>query len=249
MEPKENKIESKTKQLLEEAYSLLEKFGFRTSNVSPEKRQEFSEEIRILLKEASLEIPNDYKLIIECISGNKEAWDTFVNRFSKLIYYSIRKTVTSYHQNLQQEDIEDIYNDVFASFITNNYKKLRQFEGKCTLATWIRTITMRRTIDFLRSQRNLISIDDVSDENRLLRDTLKDHKASAEKEMELAEDERLIKEATDSLPPSDKLFMKLYYERGLSPKEIAAMMHVSVSTIYSKKNRIREKIEKILIDR
>ncbi len=191
---------------------------------------------------------DDFSLLKECISGKKEAWDTFVNRFSKLIYYSINKTLKLHTCNMEQEDVGDIYNSIFLSFIENNYKKLRQFEGRegCTLPSWIRLITIRHTIDFLRSQKRHISIDGDSDEVRPLIDTLQDNKASVDELIELTETERIIKESIETLPSSDQLFMKLYYEKELPPEEIASIMNVSVNTIYSKKNRIREKIKKTL---
>ena len=54
--------------------------------------------------------------------------------------------------------------------------------------------------------------------------------------------EKIIKE----LSAQDQLFLKLYYEKDLSPEEIAKNMNISVNTVYSKKARIREKFENSL---
>jgi len=195
---------------------------------------------------------DDFRVLAECIAGKREAWDVFVKRYSRLIYYSITKTLKSQANYLQKEDVEDIFNSIFASLIEDNYKKLRQFEARhgCTLSSWIRLISIRYTLSFLRSQRRHLSIDDNSNSKaRPLIETLSDNQVSAEEQMELTETEKIIKRAIEELPSSDRLFVTLHYEKELSSEEIADIMHVSVNTIYSKKNRIREKIKKILIDR
>ncbi len=184
---------------------------------------------------------DDSSLIKDCISGKREAWDLFVSRFSKLIYHSINKA-RSYAPKLDQEDMEDIYSSVFLSFLEDDYRRLRQFKGKkgCTLSSWVRLITIRHTIDFLRKQKHHIPIDNKNE-------TLKDNKPSAQDYIELSETEEMLKKAIEALPPLDRLFMELYYTKELPPEEIADIMNISVSTVYSKKTRIRNKMEKILI--
>jgi len=194
---------------------------------------------------------SDLKLLAECISGRKDSWDTFVLQYSKLIYYSINKTLKLHNQNLEREDIEDIFSSLFVSFMDKDYKKLRQFEGRqgCTLSSWIRLITIRHTIDFLRRQKNLVSLNDDSDNTQPLVERIPSKSKSFEKELEESQTARALKNAIATLPASDRLFMELFYEKELPPEEIASILKVSVNTVYSKKNRVREKIKKILLDR
>ncbi len=188
----------------------------------------------------------DIQLIQDLTDGKKESWDLFVERFSKLVYFSINKVIRSYTCSLQEEDIEDIYNGIFLSFIEKDYRKLRQFEGRSSLASWIRLISIRSTIDFLRVQKTEISIDDDTDETRPVIDTLHDRNPTAHEYIELSQTDKIVKESIEELPPSDRLFMELYYEKELPPEEIAEIMNVTVSTVYSKKNRVREKLKNIL---
>ncbi len=191
---------------------------------------------------------DDSRLIKDCINGKEEAWHAFIDRFSKLVYYSINRAVNPYSANLDPEDIEDIYSEVFLSFIENNYRKLRQFEDDkgCTLSSWVRLITARHTIDFLRKKKQHVSIDDESDNGSSIKENLSDNKPTVHDYMELSEREKIIDEAMKDLPSSDMLFIELYYKREFSPEEIADIMNVSVSAVYSKKNRLREKLAKII---
>lgn len=195
-----------------------------------------------------METSRDSKLIKDCLSGKEEAWNTFIDRFSKLVYYSINRTVNSYCPTLEREDIEDIYSDIFLSFVDNNYRKLRQFDTEkgCTLSSWVRLIAVRRTIDFLRKKKQLVSLDDVGDSAGAIKDSLRDNNPSVQLSLEISEHEKILEKAIEELPSSDLLFIELYYKRKLSPEEIASVMNVSVSAVYSKKTRLREKLEKII---
>lgn len=194
---------------------------------------------------------DDIQLLSACIRGEKEGWDTFVRRYSKLIFYSINKTLTLHNCTMPQDDVDDLFNSVFVSLLDNNYRKLRQYEGRhgCTLTSWIRLIAVRHTIDFLRSQRPHVSINDDRDDAQPLIERISDPGTSFEEHLEDTDTARALKEAIEELPSSDRLFMELFYEKELAPEEIAGVMNVSVNTIYSKKNRVREKLKNILIGR
>ena len=44
----------------------------------------------------------------------------------------------------------------------------------------------------------------------------------------------------------DQTFVRLYYMDGLSPEEVAEEMQISVKTVYSKKHKIRSRLEHAL---
>jgi RNA polymerase sigma-70 factor (ECF subfamily) len=44
----------------------------------------------------------------------------------------------------------------------------------------------------------------------------------------------------------DREFVTLYYGEGLSPEQIADRMNISVKTVYSKKHKIRSRLELLL---
>ncbi|MHA2039239.1 MAG: RNA polymerase sigma factor [Promethearchaeota archaeon] len=193
-------------------------------------------------------INEDFTLLNECISGKKEAWDLFVDRYSNLIYHSILGILKNYSVLFEHSEVEDIYHSIFLSLIEKNYRKLRQYEGRdqCTFTSWIQVISKNHTINFIKAQKHHVSLDDDKDETRPLIEKMHDNKVSVPDQMESMEDKRIIKKAINDLPLSDRLFMKLYYVKELPPDEIANIMNVSVNTIYSKKKRTPEKIEKIL---
>jgi RNA polymerase sigma-70 factor (ECF subfamily) len=52
---------------------------------------------------------------------------------------------------------------------------------------------------------------------------------------------RLLENFTDR----DRTFVELYFARGMAPEAVAEAMNISVKTVYSKKNKIRTKLERM----
>jgi RNA polymerase sigma factor (sigma-70 family) len=91
-------------------------------------------------------------LIASCLKGEKTSWDAFVLQYSALVYHTIRKTLTLHHNESRDEVVADLYQEFFVSLLQDGCRKLRQFRGDhgCSLASWLRVVASRLTIDFLR---------------------------------------------------------------------------------------------------
>ena len=189
---------------------------------------------------------SEKELLKECVQENKEAWNTFVERYSNLIYHTINKTLKTYHADHLYQDSSDIHNNVFLSLMENNYRKLRQYKGRngCTVSSWLMVVTSNFTLNFIKKQKQHIPIEDNNADNI---NVIKNISISQQPDEELSEKEyrEVFKELINDLNANDMLFLKLYYEKELSPEEIAEILNLTVSTVYSKKNRIREKLQKI----
>ena len=94
-------------------------------------------------------------LLAGCVKGDKVAWDAFVLQYSKLAYSTIRKTLALHHTEQRDDVVEDLYQEFFLSLLQGNCRKQSQFRGEygCTLASWLRVVASRLTIDYLRKQR------------------------------------------------------------------------------------------------
>ncbi len=94
-------------------------------------------------------------LLAGCVKGEQAAWDAFVLQYSKLAYSTIRKTFALHHALPQDDLVGDLYQDFFLSLCENDFRKLGQFRGDRggTLASWLRVVASRLTIDFSRKQQ------------------------------------------------------------------------------------------------
>ena len=111
-------------------------------------------------------------LITACVRGDRRAWDAFVGQYSALIYHTIKKTFSLYHAEPRSDLVEDLYQEFFVAIVRDDFKKLRQFRGDkgCSLASWLRLLCARLTIDFLRRQ--------PSTQAEPARNVLEDHEAA-----------------------------------------------------------------------
>jgi len=177
-------------------------------------------------------------LIAGCLAREKPAWDAFVVQYSALVYHTIRKTLTLHHALPQDDLVEDLHQDFFLRLCENDFRKLRQFKGDrgCSLASWLRMIASRLTIDFLRKQESIPAslVDGPT------------ARADPSAALIILEEERLVAQAIEALSPRDRLFVELCFRRGLPPEETAAILRMSVGTVYTQKSRILAKLREVL---
>ncbi len=87
---------------------------------------------------------NDFQLINDFISGNESAFNKIVLKYQQKIYWHARR-MTGNHL-----DADEIVQEVLIVL----YNKLKDFQFKSSLYTWIYKITTTRSINYLR-KRNL----------------------------------------------------------------------------------------------
>jgi RNA polymerase sigma-70 factor (ECF subfamily) len=190
-------------------------------------------------------LKEDRDLLSRCFSGEGEAAENLIRRFSNLVYQAVQQTLIVKHVPFNKQDFEDFHNTVFLRLFEHGCKKLKQYQGKngCSLATWIRLITVRTVLDHLRKK----GVDSIA-----CRDTqitldevygLKGDECDGLTLLERAEKEQLLREGMKNLSPRDRLFMKLHFDQGLSAAEVAAAMQVSVENVYTIKNRAIQRLK------
>jgi RNA polymerase sigma factor (sigma-70 family) len=174
-------------------------------------------------------------LLAGCLRRKKVAWNAFVLQYSSLVYHTIRKTFGFYHVEVGADVVEDLFQEFFLSLLRNDLKKLRQFRGirGCSLASWLRVVVARLTIDSLRKHKpSDVYLAEV------LFDDSSDPSISVLKE-ELYES---LSNALQTLSPRDRLFLDLYYRQALPPEEVGAILKTSVNAVYTQKSRILVKL-------
>ena len=178
-------------------------------------------------------------LIAGCVRNEKAAWDCFVLEYSKLVYHTIKKTFFLHHVEPHLDLVEDLYQEFFVSLIRNECKKFRQFRGThgCSLASWLRILAARLTIDFLRKQETA-SGEVVSAMSR--------HSPDPAELFIDEEQEGLLNQALETLSARDRILLDLCYRQALASEEVAQLLKTSVNAIYAQKSRLLHKIREVL---
>jgi len=178
-------------------------------------------------------------LIAGCLGGDKAAWDGFVQQFSSLVYSTIYKTLTLHHSDLGEHKVEDLYQEFFIAILQNDCRKLRQFRGDrgCALASWLRVVAARLTIDYLRRQRPA---------DAEVTDAIASDQPDTPSALAAREEARILATALESLSARERLIIELAFRRSLSAEDSAAILKTSVGAFYTQKSRVLDKLREIL---
>ncbi len=183
---------------------------------------------------------DDLEFVQRCVGGDRQAWDEFIARYSRLIYsyiHSVFKTNNTH--NLTSDVANDLFQDIILSLVKDNFQKLRSFKGKngCSLASWLRQVTINSTIDYIRRLKPVVSIDEDNDDLSL-KDILPDSSPSAPEKIGFKEKLARLKECIKILDTNDKYFLELHMNRGLSLERLKEHFKVSRGAIDMRKSRI-----------
>jgi len=189
---------------------------------------------------------DDIKLVERCISQDKKAWDTFVEKYNRLISHSIVQTLTRYFFPLENQIVEDLFHSVFLSLIEENCKKLRQFKWRCSLSSWLHVIAARVTIDYLRKQSTGLSLNGETDDEVPLKDKLTNGNPLPDEMLEHKEEKVIFEQIKKSLTKRELIFLELYYSRELSPIEISKILNTTENNVYQLKSLVRKKMKKVV---
>jgi RNA polymerase sigma-70 factor, ECF subfamily len=178
-------------------------------------------------------------LIAGCLRSEKAAWDSFILQYSNLVYHTIKKILILHHAEPRADLVEDLYQEFFFSLLRNESKKLRQFRGAhgCSLASWLRVLTARLTIDFLRKQ---------APTSGSVAGAMSRHGTDPAEPLLNEQQEALLHQAIQTLSPRDRILVDLCYRQALPSEQIAALLKTSVNAVYTQKSRVLEKIREVL---
>ena len=196
-------------------------------------------------------LEHDRTLLAACFADKGEARETLVRQFSNLVYQAVLHTLRAKDVQFNRHDVEDLHNNIFVKFFENNCRKLRQYKGHngCSLATWIRLVAVRTVLDQLRKK----GVDAIAGRDKQIPVDemlgLKAQQANALELLERAQQEQLLRDAVQYLPPRDRLFMRLYFEKDLPLAQVAAAMKLSSNAAYTVKHRVIKKLKAHVISR
>ncbi len=189
--------------------------------------------------------PTDRALLEACIEGDRRAWGRFVERFTRYIYYLVQLTAKRYDAEMNEAEVADLHNDVFVALMEDDCRRLRAFTGKngCSVRSWIRVITIRRTVDALRRRRHQLHLDAQDDHG--LRPQLVDGTPDPlEQMLDRADDARRaqLTALAESLSERDRLLLHLLYTEKLSADAAAAVLRVKRGALYTRKTRLIQRL-------
>jgi len=161
------------------------------------------------------------------------------NKCKEMIYksfYGYLMGVTLRYVN-DRNDAEELVNDSFIKI----FKSVGQFNApkfsdqiQKAFKGWIARISSRTAIDFLRSQRTFLYVDDIAEEQQPLTEL------NAISQLNVQDIMKLL----GKLPETHKLIFNMYEIEGFSHEEISKMLNIPESScrvyLTRAKNKLRE---------
>jgi RNA polymerase sigma-70 factor (ECF subfamily) len=180
------------------------------------------------------------------IAGKASAWREFLARYDRLVHRCITRVTARFARSVGPDDIAEIHATLQAQLCANGMSKLRSFDpgrGK-RLSSWVGLLAVNCAYDHLRALRReagRASLDECEEIGTLgpLPDEVLDLKERA----------LVAAEVLGDLSEKDQEFVALYFGEELDAEEIAERLRISVRTVYSKKHKIKERIEARLSER
>jgi len=187
----------------------------------------------------------EVELVQRCIAGDGEGWRALMRQYGALVAHAVRTTFLRVLKQADSNLVDDAVQAVWLSLCSDGCRRLRGFESKAALSTWLTVLSTRRALDYIRSEMRKGSLKHVhlDDEDRDLVKEL----STPESEEEFSLDEVFVLyDALERLPEDDRLILKMYYLDGLSYRSIAGVLKVAPNTVSSYILRARDRLKKCM---
>lgn len=183
---------------------------------------------------------DERELVQRCINGDADAWSEFVDRYSGLIYWAIKRKLNKYDSTYIMSEAEDIYQLIFA--LIWEKKSLINVRERGSISPWLVVLASHVTIDFIRKRKR--------EEDYLRRDFKLVAKSQNTKEVVLEKEEKcLLDEAIKLLNEKEKRYIELNYLADKKHREIAEIFNTSVNSVSTIIARAKIKIKKYIESR
>ncbi len=195
-------------------------------------------------------------LVNLCIEKDASAWSSFVNRFSNLIYWAIKDRLRRYNFQFVEQDVEDIYQELFVSLWEKN--GLTEIKDRAKVSSWLVMVAGNEAIDHFRKKKNegpRISASifqrvssDVGEaaEELMLTGTLSSSEDDPSRIVYLKELDRILEATIETLSPRERQAITLSFLYGKKHREIAQLLKISINTASTIIRRVRTKLRKEL---
>jgi RNA polymerase sigma-70 factor (ECF subfamily) len=181
--------------------------------------------------------------LIDRVKADEEgAWDRLVSLYAPLLYHWCRRW------NLQDEDLADVFQEVFKTLILHIGEFRREYKGD-TFRGWMRTITRNKVLDHFRRQRR--EVEGGSDANWRLSQLASPEEPGTDQEEE-AELHRLFHRGLELIRTEfEERTWKAFWRTaidGKTPQEVAIELSTTPGAVRVAKSRVLQRLREELGD-
>ena len=186
---------------------------------------------------------DDVALAAACAAGDEAAWERFVREYRPVLYRAADALDTT---GRARELADALYADLFGLTEREGERRslFRYYQGRSSLATWLRAVLAQRYVDLLRAARRLDPLPD--DESAAPAASSVSGVPGAPLDPDRARNttrfERAFAESLSGLDARDRLRLGLYYTQELTLAQAGRMLRESEATVSRQLARTRRAI-------
>ena len=179
---------------------------------------------------------DDPALIERLKAGDHEALETIVDLYSPKLYNVAQRILGD------SADTEEVIQDVFWTV----FRKAKTFQGNSRFSTWLYRLTVNEALGKIRRRKNRkreIEYEEylpkfTDDGHHRIRPVV-DWSDTLDRSYVEREIQGVVKAALEGLKPLDRSVVVLSDLEGMSDKEIATILHLTVSAVKTRLHRAR----------
>lgn len=169
----------------------------------------------------------DDELIVRTQAGEAAAFDELIVKYSPRLYGLV------YNMTSNHEDTNDLMQDIWSKA----FRSINGFRGKSSFYTWIHSIGVNMTINFLkkRGRRYTLSLDDLDSNVHHDKEFIElTATTNPVREADLGELQKRLNEAMQKLSHDHRAVVTMFDIQGMPHAEIAKILGISEGTVRSR---------------
>lgn len=169
--------------------------------------------------------PYDLELIQRCLSRDRQAWESLVDRSLRIVIQVVRHTARSRGIAISGSDQDDLVAEVFLELCNNDFATLRRYRGGSSFSTYL-TVIARRVI-----VRNLVKRPHLTPSQLAISEPEPATNSSAE-----------LTDLLERLSQTEATLVRLHHLEGKTYQEISRQLGIPENSIGPTLSRAREKM-------
>lgn len=173
------------------------------------------------------------------VGGSPLAWEQLVSQYARLIRASVKMVLVSGGKSDDESLVDDLTAELFSALLGNNCAPLRAYQGRSSLATYLRVIAVRVALRYLRDRREQ-QVAPVQAE-------LVDHRHVGPEQMAMSdEQQQALGQLIQQLPQRQREMIRLHYFEGYSYAQISRQLQVPIGSIGPTLQRAEQRLRESL---
>lgn len=180
---------------------------------------------------------SEAQLVAACVAGDDAAWRRFYERYHPTVVRAAEFSLRRRGHRDPAALAQDVAADVFTHLLDKDRRALGTFEGRSSVATWLRVLTHRRAARVGKKvQPTSLAEPQVV--------TASD--PSPSEVAQLSETQRILLRQLEELSARDRLALQLFYQGGRSYKQVAQVLDIPENRVGTLLARARKRLARSL---